>query len=77
MPFAADQFFWARRLQTLGVATAPLSPKRLDAGVLAAAIRFAEDGATRARAVALGVAMASEDGVATGVAMIERWLQPA
>ena len=77
MPFAADQFFWARRLQTLGVAPAPLSPKRLDAASLAAAIAFAEDSATRARAAALGAAMASEDGVATGVAMIERWLDPA
>jgi UDP:flavonoid glycosyltransferase YjiC (YdhE family) len=77
MPFAADQFFWARRLQTLGVAPAALSPERLDAASLAAAIAFAEDSATRARAAAVGVAMASEDGVATGVAMIERWLDPA
>lgn len=76
MPFAADQFFWARRLQALGVAPAPLSPKRLDAGTLAAAITFVEVSTTRARAAALGAAMASEDGVATGVAMIERWLQP-
>ncbi|MEG0186624.1 MAG: glycosyltransferase [Stenotrophomonas sp.] len=76
MPFAADQFFWARRLQALGVAPAPLSPKRLDAATLAAAIAFAENTATRARATALGAAMEDEDGVATGVAMIERWLQP-
>lgn len=72
MPFAADQFFWARRLQTLVVAPAPLSPKRLDAATLASAIAFAEDAETRARAAALGAAMASEDGVATAVAMIER-----
>jgi UDP:flavonoid glycosyltransferase YjiC (YdhE family) len=71
MPFAADQFFWARRLQTLGVAPAPLSPKRLDAASLAAAIAFAEDGTTRARAAALGAAMASEDGVGTAVAAID------
>ncbi len=77
MPFAADQFFWARRLQALGVAPAPLSPKRLGTAALAAAVTFAEDSATRARAAALGAAMATEDGVATGVAMIERWLRPA
>jgi len=71
MPFAADQFFWARRLQTLGVAPAPLSPKRLDAASLAAAIAFAEDSTTRARAAALGAAMESEDGVATAVAAID------
>jgi len=71
MPFAADQFFWARRLQALGVAPAPLSPARLGARALAAAIAFAEDGATRTRAAALGAAMASEDGVATAVAAID------
>jgi len=71
MPFAADQFFWARRLQALGVAPAPLSPKRLDAATLAAAIAFAEDSVTRARAAALGAAMASEDGVGTAVAAID------
>ncbi|AWH23269.1 MULTISPECIES: glycosyltransferase [Stenotrophomonas] len=71
MPFAADQFFWARRLQALGVAPAPLSPKRLHAATLATAIAFAEDPETRARAAALGAAMASEDGVATAVAAID------
>lgn len=76
MPFAADQFFWADRLHRLGVAPAPLSPKRLDAATLAAAITFAETDATRARATALGAAMSHEDGVAHGVAMIERWLRP-
>lgn len=76
MPFAADQFFWADRLYRLGVAPAPLSPKRLDAATLAAAITFVETDATRARAAALGVAMRHEDGVACGVAMIERWLRP-
>lgn len=76
MPFAADQFFWADRLCRLGVAPAPLSPKRLDAATLAAAITFAEADAVRARAAALGVAMSDEDGVACGVAMIERWLRP-
>jgi len=76
MPFAADQFFWADRLYRLGVAPAPLSPKRLDAATLAAANTFVETDATRARAAALGVAMRHEDGVACGVAMIERWLRP-
>lgn len=75
MPFAADQFFWADRLYRLRVAPAPLSPKRLDAATLAAAITFAETDATRARAAALGAAMSREDGVACGVAMIERWLR--
>jgi UDP:flavonoid glycosyltransferase YjiC (YdhE family) len=76
MPFAADQFFWADRLQHLGVAPAPLSPKRLQPKVLADALAFAEHADTRARAAALGAAMANEDGVACGVAALERWLSP-
>ncbi|MEG2802743.1 glycosyltransferase [Stenotrophomonas sp.] len=73
MPFAADQFFWAARLQALGVAPAALSPTRLEAGTLARALAFAEAAATRARAAALGQAMAGEDGVAEAVAWIEQW----
>ncbi len=74
MPFAADQFFWADRLQQLGVAPAALSPKRLDAARLASAIAVAERADTRSRANALGRAMTVEDGVANAVAQIERWL---
>lgn len=74
MPFAADQFFWARRLQALGVAPAPLSSRRLDPRRLAAALAFASHPATRARAAALAGAMAGEDGVGNGVAALERWL---
>lgn len=72
MPFAADQFFWARRLQTLGVAPAPLSPKRLDHETLARAIAFSDRSDARVRAAALGRAMAMEDGVSTAVTLIER-----
>lgn len=76
MPFAADQFFWADRLQRQGVAPVPLSPERLQPQALADALAFAEHADTRARAAALGAAMANEDGVACGVAAIERWLSP-
>jgi UDP:flavonoid glycosyltransferase YjiC (YdhE family) len=76
MPFAADQFFWADRLQQVGVAPAALSPKQLDAGTLGRAIAFAERADTRDRAAALGHAMAAENGVSTGVAAIEAWLSP-
>lgn len=74
MPFAADQFFWADRLQQLGVAPAALSPKRLDAGTLARAIGFVEHARTRERAAALGRAMENENGVANAVDLIERQL---
>ena len=76
MPFAADQFFWADRLQQLGVAPAALSPTRLDAGTLQRAIAFAEHADTRTRAAALGQAMTAENGVRAGVAAIEAWLSP-
>lgn len=76
MPFAADQFFWADRLQQLGVAPAALSPKRLDARTLQRAIAFAEHADTRDRASALGQAMTAENGVRAGVAAIEAWLSP-
>lgn len=75
MPFAADQFFWAARLQALGVAPAALSAKRLDAGTLGRAIGFAELAETRAQAVALGREMATENGVANAVDLIQRSLK--
>ena len=71
MPFAADQFFWAARLQALGVAPAPLSQKRLDHDTLVKAIAFAEAANTRTRAALLGQAMSHEKGVETAVALIE------
>ncbi|MFL9583575.1 glycosyltransferase [Stenotrophomonas sp. AB1(2024)] len=70
MPFAADQFFWAARLREMQVAPAPLSPKRLDADTLGLSIAFAEGQEVRARAAALGRAMAREDGVAMAVNLI-------
>ncbi|WNH48672.1 glycosyltransferase [Stenotrophomonas aracearum] len=70
MPFAADQFFWAARLQALGVAPAPLSQKRLDSDTLARSIAYAEQGSVRSRAAALGDAMALENGVSTAVRLI-------
>jgi len=76
MPFAADQFFWAARLQALGVAPAALSPKRLGAETLAKALAFAEAPGTRARAVTLGQAMAEECGVHEAITRLEHWLIP-
>ncbi len=75
MPFAADQFFWAARLQALGVAPAPLSQRRLDHGTLVRSITFAEREAVRARAAALGRAMAREDGVGMAVDRITTMLR--
>ena len=74
LPMVADQPFWARRLFERGVAGPPLSLKHFDRPALQRAIAIATDAGTVARAAALGQAMAAEDGVATAVATLERWL---
>ncbi|WP_105133507.1 glycosyltransferase [Burkholderia sp. BE12] len=76
VPFAGDQFFWANRLQRLGVADAPVAGRRVDAAALARAIAFAERGETKARAAQLGARLAQEDGLKRAVSAIERWGQP-
>ncbi|KVL18096.1 glycosyltransferase [Burkholderia sp. MSMB1826] len=76
VPFAGDQFFWADRLQRLGVADAPVAGRRVDAAALARAIAFAERGDTKTRATQLGARLAQEDGLKRAVSAIERWVQP-
>ncbi|WP_175845388.1 glycosyltransferase [Burkholderia arboris] len=73
VPFAGDQFFWANRLQRLGVADAPVAGRRVEAAALARAIAFAERGETKARAAELGTRIAREDGLTLAVSAIERW----
>lgn len=71
-PFVADQPFWARRVQALGVGPAPLPQRRLDAAGLAAALRRAVgDARMRATARELGTRISAEDGVGAGVAALE------
>lgn len=72
VPFAGDQFFWANRLQRLGVADAPVAGRRMDAAALARAIAFGERGSTKARATELGARIAQEDGVKLALSAIER-----
>ncbi|MFG3449672.1 glycosyltransferase [Stenotrophomonas sp. NPDC047960] len=74
MPLAADQFFWAARLQALGVAPSPLSQKQLDHDTLVNAIAFAGRSDVISRARTLGNAMAREDGVSVAVGVIEQLL---
>lgn len=77
IPFAGDQPFWADRLYRLGVAPPALSPSHLNTTVLANAISFVEKPSVIARAAAVGQTMAREDGLSTGVMMIERFLSAA
>jgi sterol 3beta-glucosyltransferase len=76
VPFAGDQFFWADRLQRLGVADAPVAGRRVDAATLARAIAVAERAETHARAIELGARIAQEEGLKRAVSAIERWGRP-
>lgn len=67
LPFAADQFFWARRLQQLDIAPTVGRSRRVTADRLSAAITTAGSQAMRERAAAVGVRMRAEDGLATAV----------
>ncbi|WP_328346949.1 glycosyltransferase [Micromonospora sp. NBC_00421] len=72
-PFVADQPFWGRRMQRLGVASAPISQKRLDARSLAVAIRHAaQDGGLAGTARRLGERIRAEDGVTVAVDALEQ-----
>ncbi len=67
-PFFGDQPFWARRIQALGVGTAPLHIRKLSAVSLAAGIREVTGSSTmRSRAMELGARIRKEDGVDTAI----------
>jgi len=70
VPFAGDQFFWARRLAARGIATA-CPAARLDGGRLARAVAAASDGALRDAARRVGEAMRAEDGVRAAVDLLQ------
>nr|WP_300151003.1 glycosyltransferase [Propionicimonas sp.] len=63
VPFTLDQPFWASRLRTLGIASAPLNPRRPSASAVRDAL--AEATTLRRRVVV-------EDGVSTAIGTIER-----
>lgn len=72
IPFAGDQFFWAHRLQHLGVAGKPLVARRMRGSELAQRVAFAEREDTKARAAKLGTQMAGENGPGYAVTTIEK-----
>lgn len=74
-PFIADQPFWGRRVQALGVGPAPISQRKLNADNLAGAIRYAATNPdVRAKAEALGAKLRAEDGVANAIALVKRYI---
>jgi sterol 3beta-glucosyltransferase len=75
VPHTADQPYWGRRAQELGVGTAPIPRKKLTADNLAAAITEATTNRTmQANAQALGEKIQREDGLAEAVKWVERFL---
>jgi sterol 3beta-glucosyltransferase len=72
-PFVADQPYWARRMQAVGVAPEPLPQRRLSSDALAMALRRAvTDPAMAARATELGATIRAENGVGAAAALVER-----
>ena len=75
VPGFSDQFFWAHRLQQIGVAPPPLKWRELTPQRLASAIDTAVSSeAIRDAVRAAGARVRSEDGVGAAVATIERYL---
>ncbi|MAU02183.1 MAG: glycosyl transferase [Anaerolineaceae bacterium] len=73
IPFLFDQFYWGRRIQTLGVGPAPIPQKELTAEKLAAAMATAvSDPNMRQRAAELGQRIRQEDGLGQAVQLIEQ-----
>lgn len=77
LPLAADQPFWAKRMHALGVSPAPLSPARLSAEDLQAALRALDaDPTYRDNAAHLGELIRAEDGLENAVKIIEDQANP-
>jgi sterol 3beta-glucosyltransferase len=71
-PFMGDQPFWGRRVQELGVGTAPIPQKQLTVEALSKSIRTAvSDVEMQCRAAELGEKIRTEDGVGQAVKIIQ------
>lgn len=78
VPHMADQPFWGRRVAALGAGPKPVPAAKLTAHGLAEAIRQATgDPVMRQRATDLGAKLRAEDGVATAVTLVDRYLNEA
>lgn len=76
VPHNADQPYWGRRANQLGVGTAPIPRKKLSVENLSAAIHQAtSDRAMQDRAAELGRKIASEDGLSEAVKAVSEFLK--
>ena len=72
VPFMDEQLFWARQLQSLGLAGAPLPAKKVTAAALAKGIQTVLNSKTlQNNALKAGAAMHGNDGVARAVRLLE------
>jgi UDP:flavonoid glycosyltransferase YjiC (YdhE family) len=75
VPFLFDQSFWGARIRRMGVGPNPIPKKRLTVNRLAEAIRLATtDSGMRERARACGEAVIAENGLASAVSIVKRYL---
>lgn len=77
VPHFADQFYWGRRLQELGVAAKPYSRKSVSERTLAQLIGDALEPAMGYRAAVLADQVREEDGCGRAVHQVEHWLSGA
>ncbi len=75
LPFAADQFFWATRLEALGVAPPMLTHAQLDATRLRERLEAARAHCMHERAREVALEMSTQTGVANAVERIEACAQ--
>jgi UDP:flavonoid glycosyltransferase YjiC (YdhE family) len=75
VPHMLDQFYWARRVEVLGLGPGMLHLGAVTADTLAARITAATAPVFAARAADLGTRAASRDGVPLAVEYLERLLQ--
>lgn len=72
VPFMDEQLFWARQLQSLGLAGKPLPAKKVTAASLAKGIRTALNSKTiQDNAKQAGRAMQTNDGIARAIRLLE------
>lgn len=72
VPHVGDQAFWAERLHRLGVSPRPVRPRDLSPASLADRLRAATTSAPmKASAEALAARLASEDGLAAAVGLVQ------
>ncbi|MCA9915449.1 MAG: glycosyltransferase family 1 protein, partial [Anaerolineae bacterium] len=74
VPHFGDQFFWARRVHTIGAGTKSIPRKQLTAERLAEAIQKASSDSTmQQRAAQIGVEIKQEDGVQRAIRFFEEY----